>query len=192
MNAPVADQAAEPPGRAAGADIRSPGTAARIGLLLLAPASLIFSLRAVLGLAGTDPATVAGLGPATGIGGGLSLFGVIALLAGTWHRPQRTTVQTAAVLILVGHFVVTDLMGDMGPAMVYLGTGVAAAAWYRPAGWIGGVAALGAILRAGTPATGLTGVALGAGATGLVLLVLALLPQLVYKNRYIGCTDDAH
>ncbi|MGB0651928.1 MAG: hypothetical protein ACPGQL_01905 [Thermoplasmatota archaeon] len=156
------------------------------GLALLAPAPLIFAIRSLLEVAGRDPAAIAGLGPATGVSGALSLVGLGLLVAATWATAQRRDTLAGVVVVLLGHFVVSRVVdGDLGPAMVYLGTGLVASGAVGGRAWMAGsLAAAGALLRGFHDAGSLV---VAAGALWLFVELVAAALRL----RRHGASPDA-
>lgn len=162
------------PGAGTGrACVNSKAIAWRIALGLLAPGAFVFGARAGVTLLGTDPASLPAAAPVTAAGGVLSMLGILLLVAATWRSrgraPDGRMAQTAAVLVIVGHFAVSTWMPDAGAAMVYLGTGVAAAPVLRSAGWAGAVAGVGALVRTPDGVAGHLAVAAGALVMGVLL-----------------------
>ncbi len=136
----------------------------RIGFALLAPAPLVFAVRSLLHAFHLDPAAVPGLGPLTGLTGALSMVGLAVFL---WL--DRRDAVPGALLVLVGHFVVSDAIPDLGAALVYLGTGVLVASRQGKAALAGTIAAFGALTRPGAEMAGHLLVAAGAVWLGVLL-----------------------
>lgn len=139
----------------------------RIGRLLLVPASVVFSLRASLLFAGTDPGSVAGLGLATAASGALALVGIVVAWWGARKTDARDRVFVGLLAVIAGHFGLSGFVPDFGAGLVYAGTGLAAHG--RLGAWAGLMALVGALVR-GDHLVGHLLVALGAA-----LLVVALL-----------------
>lgn len=137
---------------------------ARIGFALLAPAPLVFAIRSVMHAFYLDPAAVPGLGALTGLTGVLSLLGV-----GMFVWLDRRDAVPGALLIVVGHFVVSDPIPDLGAALVYLGTGVLVANRQGKTALAGTIAAFGALARPGAEMLGHVLVAAGAAWLGILL-----------------------
>lgn len=138
------------------------------GLWLLAPAPALFAIRSVLAYA---ERTSDGLGPLLGIGGALSLVGLVLAGSGTYRTPRFPLVATGVGLALLGHFVLGQIPSNVGDAMVYVGTGLVAFPLRRGAVVPAVLAAVGVLLRDQVHAGHLF-VAAGAAALA-VLLVFA-------------------
>lgn len=94
------------------------------GLWLLVPAPALFSLRALLLYSqGTFPGW---FGPLMGLGGALSLVGLILAGTGTYRTARFPTVAAGVVAVLLGHFVLGGFAPNLGDAVVYVGTGLVA------------------------------------------------------------------
>lgn len=116
-----------------------------MGAGLLAPGAVIFALRAALEVAGRDPSAVPGLGPLTGLGGALSLAGLVFVV---WALGAAAV--AGAACVLAGHFWLAPL--DLGAGLVYLGTGLLVARVAPTAAAAGSVALLGTLTREATVA----------------------------------------
>lgn len=144
----------------------------RIAYGLLVPAPMVFAGRAILEVAGGPHMP----GFALAIVGILSGAGMLSLLVALRGRPTFPRALLAVAVALAGHYIVARFVDpDLGGALVYLGTSMAAALRRPLAIYAGLVAATGALLRSTQAATA-GHIILAVGALGLAaFLVLATL-----------------
>ncbi len=108
-------------------------------------------MRAGLAIGGTTDVP----GWSMAVVGILSGLGMLTLTLVNWDTPDRWRTVGAVAVALTGHYVVATLWsGDLGGAMVYLGTGFLVSMQVRWAQFAGMVAGVGAILRAPTDIAG--------------------------------------
>ncbi len=165
-----------------------PATLAAIGLLALAPASLVFAARFTLTLLGDAIPTW--LRILTGVGGALSGLGLVVLVL-VAHRdsPRPVPIYAGASLAFIGHYLVGPFLdGNAGGALVYAGTAVVIGnhATNNPLVWTaftGGLFAVaGALVRDTQPTLGY---AVGIAGT-LTLAASALILGIVHARRARG------